>query len=106
VTVPRTTRAERSGDRIAAARSGDRIAAARSGDRSSQRRLAYWLIAPAVVLMLAVTAYPIVYAVWLSMHRYNLASPNDIAFIGFANYQTILSDKYWWTAFSSPESSR
>jgi len=49
--------------------------------------------------MLAVTAYPIVYAIWLSLHRYNLASPNDTKFIGFANYQTILTDKYWWTAF-------
>ncbi len=71
----------------------------RTDDRASQRRLAYWLIAPAVFLMLAVTAYPIVYAFWLSLHRYNLASPNDTKFIGFANYQTILADKYWWTAF-------
>lgn len=72
---------------------------ARSDDRRSQRRLAYWLIAPAVVLMLAVTAYPIGYAVWLSLQRYNLASPSDTKFVGLANYQTILTDKYWWTAF-------
>ncbi|MFY9335711.1 MAG: sugar ABC transporter permease [Mycobacterium sp.] len=70
-----------------------------TSDRRSQRRLAYWLIAPAVVLMLAVTGYPILYAFWLSLHRYNLASPADTAFIGLANYQTILTDKYWWTAF-------
>ena len=70
-----------------------------TSDRQSQRRLAYWLIAPAVVLMLAVTAYPIIYAFWLSLHRYNLASPGDTAFVGFSNYATILSDKYWWTAF-------
>ena len=70
-----------------------------SEDRRSQRRLAYLLIAPAVILMLAVTAYPIGYAFWLSLHRYNLASPADTTFIGFANYQTILTDKYWWTAF-------
>ncbi|MGV0990880.1 MAG: carbohydrate ABC transporter permease [Mycobacterium sp.] len=74
-------------------------APARSDDRQSQRKLAYWLIAPAVILMLAVTAYPIIYAVWLSLHRYNLASPADTEFIGFANYATILGDKYWWTAF-------
>ncbi len=71
----------------------------RTGDRLAQRKLAFLLIAPAVVLMLAVTAYPIIYAVWLSLHRYNLASPNDTKFIGFANYATILGDKYWWTAF-------
>ena len=68
-------------------------------DRSSQRRLAYLLIAPAVVLMLAVTAYPIGYAIWLSLQRYNLASPADNKFVGLANYQTILTDNYWWTAF-------
>ena len=34
----------------------------RSDDRRSQRRLAYLLIAPAVILMLAVTAYPVIYA--------------------------------------------
>ncbi len=72
---------------------------AHTDDRRSQRRLAYGLIAPAVVLMLAVTAYPILYAVWLSLHRYNLASPADTAFVGLSNYATILSDKYWWTAF-------
>ena len=71
----------------------------RGQDHRSQRRLAHLLIAPAVVLMLAVTAYPIGYAVWLSLHRYNLASPADTSFIGLANYQTILTDKYWWTAF-------
>ncbi|MCX2930779.1 sugar ABC transporter permease [Mycobacterium sp. CVI_P3] len=74
-------------------------AAARSDDRRSQRRLAYLLITPAVVMMLAVTAYPIVYALWLSLQRYNLASPADTKFIWFENYQTILTDKYWWTAF-------
>ena len=70
-----------------------------SDDRRSQRKLAYLLITPAVILMLAVTAYPIVYALWLSLQRYNLASPADTQFIGFENYQTILTDRYWWTAF-------
>ena len=73
--------------------------AAGTDDRRIQRRLAYRLIAPAVILMLAVTAYPIIYALWLSLHRYNLASPGDTAFIGLENYQTILTDNYWWTAF-------
>jgi multiple sugar transport system permease protein len=65
----------------------------------SERRLAFALVAPAVILMLAVTAYPIGYAVWLSLERYNLATPADTAFIGLGNYQTILTDRYWWTAF-------
>jgi multiple sugar transport system permease protein len=68
-------------------------------DHKSDRRLAFWLIGPAVVLMLAVTAYPIGYAVWLSLQRYNLAAPDDIKFVGLDNYLTILTDRYWWTAF-------
>jgi multiple sugar transport system permease protein len=83
----------------AVSRSTSPDAAARSDDKRSQRRLAYLLIAPAVILMLAVTAYPIIYAVWLSLQRYNLASPADTKFIWFENYQTILTDRYWWTAF-------
>src|ERR1700745_3924363 len=69
-------------------------------NRSGERRLAFMLVAPAALLMLAVTAYPIGYAVWLSLQRNNLATPNDAAFIGLGNYQTILADRYWWTAFA------
>ncbi|WP_046295742.1 carbohydrate ABC transporter permease [Mycolicibacter arupensis] len=72
----------------------------RADDVRSQRRLALLLVGPAVILMLAVTAYPIGYAIWLSMLRYNLATPDDTAFVGLANYQTTLTDSYWWTAFA------
>ena len=67
-------------------------------DRRSERRLAFWLISPAVFLMVAVTAYPIGYAVWLSLQRYNLAEPDDTTFVGLSNYVTVLTDGYWWTA--------
>ncbi len=81
---------------------GPSVAVAGAGsaeNRRSERRLAFILVAPAVILMLAVTAYPIGYAVWLSLERYNLAMPADTAFIGLANYQTVLTDRLWWTAF-------
>ncbi|AQA04112.1 ABC transporter permease [Mycobacterium sp. MS1601] len=73
--------------------------AALTDDKKSERRLAYWLIAPAVILMVAVTGYPIGYAVWLSLQRYNLATPDDVEFVGLSNYVTVLTDGYWWTAF-------
>jgi multiple sugar transport system permease protein len=76
------------------------VATGGTDDRKSERRLAFFLIAPAVVLMLAVTAYPIGYAVWLSLQRSNLATPGDTKFVWFSNYQTILTDRYWWTAFA------
>ena len=67
---------------------------------TSERRLAFMLAAPAAILMLAVTAYPIGYAVWLSLQRNSLAAPNDTAFVGLDNYVTILTDRYWWTALA------
>jgi multiple sugar transport system permease protein len=76
------------------------VATGRTENVKSERRLAFWLVAPSVVLMLAVTAYPIGYAVWLSLQRNNLAQPDDTAFVGLSNYVTILTDGYWWTAFA------
>ncbi len=67
---------------------------------TAERRLAVLLVTPAVTLMLAVMAYPICYAVWLSLQRNNLATPGDTAFIGLVNYQTVLTDRYWWTALA------
>jgi multiple sugar transport system permease protein len=64
----------------------------------ADRRLAFWLCAPAVLVMIAVTAYPLIYAIYLSLERYNLELPQQIKFIGFANYGAVLSSPYWWSA--------
>jgi multiple sugar transport system permease protein len=81
------------------ARRASGSSAAASPDYRSERRLAFLLITPAVVLMLAVTAYPIGYSVWLSLQRVSLTTPDDMSFVGLSNYQTVLTDRYWWTAF-------
>ena len=70
-----------------------------TADKRSGRRLALLLITPAVLVMLAVTAYPIGYAVFLSLQKVNLATPGDMSFVGLGNYLTVLTDRYWWTAF-------
>ena len=62
----------------------------------AERRLGFMLIAPAVIVMIAVTAYPVGYAIYLSLERYNLALPQATKFIGFANYGAVLSSPYWW----------
>jgi multiple sugar transport system permease protein len=64
----------------------------------AERRLGWLLCAPAVIVMLGVTGYPIIYAIWLSLERYNLELPQQVKFIGFANYGAVLSSGYWWTA--------
>ena len=64
----------------------------------AERRLGWTLCAPAVIVMIAVTAYPIVYAVYLSLQRYDLRFPNLAHFIGLSNYAAVLSSTYWWHA--------
>ena len=64
----------------------------------AERRLGFMLCAPAVIVMLAVAAYPVIYAVFLSLERYNLEYPQFIKFIGFSNYAAVLSSPYWWHA--------
>ncbi len=64
----------------------------------ADRRLGWMLCAPAVIVMIAVTAYPIVYAVILSLQRYDLRFPGQAKFIGLGNYAAVLSSPYWWQA--------
>lgn len=69
-----------------------------SDGKKAERRLGLWLVAPAVILMLLITAYPIIYAMWLSLQRYDLRFPSDREFVGLANYGAVLSSSYWWDA--------
>src|SRR6266702_6390813 len=64
----------------------------------AERRLGWLLCAPAVIVMIAVTAYPIAYAVYLSLERYDLRFPKQAKFVGFSNYGAVLSSPYWWHA--------
>ena len=70
-----------------------------SEGKRAERRLGLMLCAPAVFVMLAVTAYPILYAFWLSLNRADLRTPDANEFIGFENYVTVLSSPIWWNAF-------
>jgi multiple sugar transport system permease protein len=64
-----------------------------------ERRLGLQLSAPAFVVMIIVTAYPLVYAVVLSLYRYRLTDPGGREFVGLNNYFTVLTDPIWWNDF-------
>jgi multiple sugar transport system permease protein len=70
-----------------------------SEGRRAERRLGWLLCAPAALVMVAVTGYPIIYSVWLSLQRYDLRFPDEREFIGLANYATVLGNEFWWSAF-------
>jgi multiple sugar transport system permease protein len=62
----------------------------------SEERLGWLLCTPAVSAMLLVTAYPMLYALWLSLFRYDLRFPDQRAFVGLANYASVLTSEVWW----------
>jgi trehalose/maltose transport system permease protein len=62
----------------------------------AERRLAAWLIAPAAIVMIAVTAYPAIATVILSLQRADLRFPNLNKFVGLSNYGHVLSAPVWW----------
>jgi multiple sugar transport system permease protein len=69
---------------------------AATGRARSERRLGWMLCAPAVIVMLLVTAYPIVYAIVLSLQNLDLRFPNDTSWAGLTNYKTVLTSSLWW----------
>jgi multiple sugar transport system permease protein len=70
-----------------------------SEGKRAERRLGWMLCAPAAIVMVAVTGWPIIYSVWLSLQRYDLRFPDQREFVGLSNYVAVLTDGYWWTAF-------
>jgi multiple sugar transport system permease protein len=70
-----------------------------SEGKKAEQRLGMLLCAPAVVVMLAVTAYPILYAIYLSFFRADLRTPDANEFVWFSNYATVLGSSIWWNAF-------
>lgn len=86
---------------VAAATGATKKKAALSEGKRAERRLGWLLCAPAAIVMLAVTGWPILYSIWLSLQRYDLRFPAEQKFIGFDNYAAVLTNSYWWTAFAT-----
>lgn len=65
---------------------------------ASRRQLTAWLfLAPALVVLVAFTLYPMVQAVYLSLTDYNLIKAAE--FVGLANYIELMNDPAFWNAF-------
>jgi multiple sugar transport system permease protein len=68
-----------------------------------ERRLAKLMVAPSMILIAIVAGWPIVYAIWLSLHEYSVrvaglsrwAGP-----LGLRNYANVFKDSDWWAALT------
>src|SRR4051794_21951184 len=65
----------------------------------SERRLAFFMVSPSMILIALVAAYPIAYGIWLSLHEYSVRVAGLSRWAGLRNYSNALSDSDWWAAF-------
>lgn len=63
------------------------------------RTAARFMISPAVLVLLAWMIVPLAMTIYFSFLRYNLLSPGEESFTGFANYRYFLTDPAFFDAF-------
>jgi len=64
----------------------------------TERRLAALMVAPSLVVICLVAAYPIGYAIWLSLNEYSVRVPGLSRFAGFKNYHEALTSSEFWNS--------
>lgn len=58
----------------------------------------YLLIAPALIIILAMVFVPAVNAILMSFQSYDLRRPSEIGFVGLSNYSDVLQDSLFWSS--------
>jgi multiple sugar transport system permease protein len=75
--------------------SANEVAARRAADRTASswtdRHIAWLLVLPAALLILALSIYPLVYSVWVAFVNYDFQIPGH-AFVGLQNFREIVAD--------------
>ena len=63
-----------------------------------ERRLGAAMLLPSLAVIGLVAAYPIAYAVWLSLNEYSVVTPGLSRFVGLDNYSAALGSSEFWDA--------
>ncbi|MGN6583516.1 MAG: carbohydrate ABC transporter permease [Rhizobiaceae bacterium] len=61
-----------------------------------EENFAALLVAPALLVLILTTTFPLVYLIWNSFQNINLAMPFMNSFAGFDNYVQMMSDPNFW----------
>src|SRR5919107_3343214 len=67
----------------------------------SEKGLAFWMVSPSMLLIALVAAYPIIYAIWLSLHEYSVRQAGLSRWagpFGLRNYSNALQNSEFWDA--------
>lgn len=62
------------------------------------RRTLFAFIGPSVLALALVGIGPLIYAVWTSLHFFNLTKLKQVRFVGLDNYAHVLTDPTFWDA--------
>lgn len=69
------------------------------GAVSRPSAIAYAFIAPALIIVAAISLYPILYEIWLSFHDWDLLKSPTATFAGLAGYHRLADDGVFWHSF-------
>jgi multiple sugar transport system permease protein len=58
------------------------------------KRAGYLLLVPGVVVLLSLVMYPMVRSIWVSLHTWYLAKPQQFPFVGLRNYYQLLVEDH------------
>ncbi len=65
---------------------------------AAERRFAWFLVLPAVILVILVVFVPLVYSFYISLTNLHLLKANQVRFVGFENYTKLPKDPVFWRA--------
>ena len=68
---------------------------------AANRRVRNFFLAPAIIYLLFMSIYPLIYSLYLSTTRKNLSRPYQKGFIGLENYSTLINNDLFRTAIEN-----
>lgn len=69
--------------------------------KQKEARLGYWLVLPTLVLIVGLIFYPVIYNLWLSLHKVNMNPTKPNIFIGLSHYWNVVTDMDFWIALKT-----
>src|SRR5918911_5398287 len=67
----------------------------------SEKKLAFFMVSPSMLLIALVAAYPILYGIWLSLHEYSVRVAGLSRWAGLSNYTEALGNSEFWSAMGT-----
>ncbi len=61
-----------------------------------ERNFAILMVGPSLLVLVVTTTFPLAYLIWSSLQNINLAMPFLDGFVGFDNYDRMMSDRNFW----------